>query len=202
MSQSRGQVVAIVLAAGASRRMGENKMLLPLGKESLVRRTVRRVLEAGFDAVWVVLGRDAESVRAQLEGLPVQTVENPRYPEGLGTSFRAAVEALPERVEAAVFVLADQVFVTPEMYRKVLEAYRVSRAKVVLSHFGQVQAPPHLFRRELFPELGQRPDRGAKEVIERYRSETLTVELPGSALFDLDTPDDYQEALRRLADEP
>lgn len=200
MSQS--QIVAVVLAAGASSRMGQNKMLLRLGPESVVRRGVRRVLEAGFDAVWVVLGRDAELVKAELEGLPVRPVENPRYREGLGTSFRAAVEALPESVEAAMFVLADQVLVTPEMYRSVLEAYRASRAKVVLSRFGKVQAPPHLFRRELFPELGQSKTEGGRGVLARHEAEAVRVQMPESALFDLDTPGDYQEALRQVAEEP
>lgn len=71
MGENQGRLAAVVLAAGESRRMGQNKMLLPLGQESAVRRAVRQVLEAGFDAVWVVVGRDAERVKAELEGLPV-----------------------------------------------------------------------------------------------------------------------------------
>ncbi|MER3488370.1 MAG: nucleotidyltransferase family protein [Meiothermus sp.] len=192
------QIAAVVLAAGASRRMGQNKMLLPLGPESIVRRAVRQTLAAGFDAVWVVVGRDAERVKAELEGLSIRTVENPRYLEGLGTSFRAAVEALPPSVEAAVFTLADQVFLTPELYQSLLQAYRANRPKLVLSRFGEVLAPPHLFHRELFGELGQDPSQGARGVLQRYASEALTLTMPESALFDLDTPDDYREALQRL----
>ncbi|PZA07313.1 MULTISPECIES: NTP transferase domain-containing protein [unclassified Meiothermus] len=200
MSKSRGPVVAVVLAAGESRRMGQNKMLLPLGQESVVRRAVRQVLEAGFDAVWAVVGRDAAQVKAELEGLPVFAVENPRYPQGLGSSFRAAVQALPEGVEAAMFTLADQVFLSAGLYREVLEAYRASRPKLVVCRYGEVLAPPHLFQRELFPELGQEPGQGGKEVLRRYAAEAVTLAMPEAALFDLDTPDDYQEALRRLAD--
>jgi molybdenum cofactor cytidylyltransferase len=202
MSESRGRIVAVVLAAGASSRMGQNKMLLRLGPESVVRRVVRQVLEAGFDAVWVVLGRDAELVKAELEGLPVYTVENPRYPEGLGTSFQAAVEALPQSVEAAMFALADQVFLTPPMYGSVLEAYRAGQPRLVISRFGEVQAPPHLFHRELFPELGQNKSEGGRGVLARHGPEAVVVPMPESALFDLDTPDDYREALKRLAAEP
>lgn len=199
MGENQGRVVAVVLAAGESRRMGENKMLLPLGRESVARRAVRQVLEAGFDAVWAVVGRDAARVKAEFEGLPVSIVENPRYAKGLGTSFRAAVEALPGSVEAAMFTLADQVFLTPELYRSILEAYRASRPTLVVSRFGEVQAPPHLFHRTLFPALGQDPSQGGKGVLQRYAAEAVVVPMPESALFDLDTPEDYHEALKRLA---
>lgn len=199
MGENQGRLAAVVLAAGESRRMDQNKMLLPLGQESVVRRAVRQVLEADFDAVWVVVGRDAERVKAELEGLPVFIVENPRYPEGLGTSFRAAVEALPANVEAAMFTLADQVFLTPELYRSILEAYRASRPALVVSRFGEVQAPPHLFHRALFPALGQNPSQGSKGVLQQYAAERVEVPMPESALFDLDTPEDYREALERLA---
>ncbi|WP_245971564.1 nucleotidyltransferase family protein, partial [Calidithermus terrae] len=127
MSGPSSKVVAVVLAAGASRRMGANKMLLRLGPQSLVRRVTRAVLEAGFDGVWVVAGRDSARVAAEVAGLGVRVVENPRYLEGMGTSFRAAAEAFPPGLEAALFALGDQPFVRPEHYRAVLEAYRTHR---------------------------------------------------------------------------
>jgi molybdenum cofactor cytidylyltransferase len=101
----------VVLAAGASTRMGTQKLLLPLGAEPLVRHVVRQVCEAGFDEVLVVAGYQHEQVLAALEGLPVRHALNPDYASGMGSSFRTAVEHLPGS-DAAIFALADQPFVT------------------------------------------------------------------------------------------
>ena len=145
-------VSAVVLAAGASTRMGAQKLLLPLGDESIVRRTVRQVCDAGFDEVLVVVGNESESVLLALEGLPVRRALNPDYLTGMGSSFRTAVEHLAE-CEAAMFALADQPFVTAHEYRTVLDAYRQQAPGIVSVRYGDVMAPPHLFTREFFPEL-------------------------------------------------
>src|SRR5215469_4537322 len=102
---------AVVLAAGASTRMGQPKLVLPLGDEPLVRRTVREIRGGGFDDVLVVVGSDHEKVLKALGGLPVRPVLNARYEEGLGSSFRAAVENLKD-CAFAMFMLADQPFVS------------------------------------------------------------------------------------------
>src|SRR5687768_1281357 len=104
-------VSAVVLAAGASTRMGTQKLLLPLGDEPLVRRAVRQVAAAGFDDVLVVLGSEHEAMLAALEGLPVRHANNLAFASGMGSSFRTAIEHLPDS-DAAMFALADQPFVT------------------------------------------------------------------------------------------
>ena len=86
-------VSAVVLAAGASTRMGTQKLLLPLGDEPLVRRTVRQVCDAGFDDVLVVLGSDHEKTLAALDGLAVRHAVNHDFESGMGSSFRTAVAA-------------------------------------------------------------------------------------------------------------
>lgn len=199
MSGPTSKVIAVVLAAGASSRMGANKMLLRLGPESLVRRVTRTVLEAGFDEVWVVVGRGSAQVAAEVAGLGVRVVENPRYLEGMGTSFRAAAEAFPPGLEAALFALGDQPFVQAEHYRAVLEAYRAHRPPLVLSRFGPVHAPPHLFRDDLFPGLLELHDEGARSIVARHKAEAVTVDLPEDALFDVDTPEEYRRALERVS---
>jgi CTP:molybdopterin cytidylyltransferase MocA len=115
-------VAAVVLAAGASTRMGSAKLLLPLGGEPLVRRAVRQVLGAGFDEVLVVVGYQFQPIIAVLAGLPCRPVVNHEYQTGMGSSFRAAIAALGQ-TEAAMFTLADQPFVTEHEYRALLDAY-------------------------------------------------------------------------------
>jgi molybdenum cofactor cytidylyltransferase len=192
-------ISAVVLAAGASTRMGAAKLLLPLGEETIVRRTVRQVCDAGFDEVVVVLGREPERTWAALEGLRVRQVVNPHYASGMGTSFRAGVEAL-DASEAAMFALADQPFVTADAYRQVLDAYLRFRPAIVSVRFGEVIAPPHLFTREFFPELA-RLDHGARDLLRRHHARAHVLHLSPGLLMDIDTPDDYDAAKTRLAED-
>lgn len=192
-------VSAVVLAAGASTRMGTQKLLLPLGGEPLVRRTVREVCAAGFDEVLVVVGSEREKVLAALEGLPIRHAINPAYDTGMGSSFRTAVEHLGTSA-AAMFALGDQPFVTANEYRSVLDTYRERAPAIVSVRYGDVTAPPHLFGRQLFPELMQLTH-GARPVLERHRDEAIVLQFPPELLQDVDTPEDYERARRRLSPE-
>ena len=93
-----GPVAGIVLAAGPSTRMGENKLLLRFNGETVLARTVRRAAAAGLDPVVVVLGHEAERVRAELSGLPCLPVANPDYARGLNASARVGIAA-KERIQ-------------------------------------------------------------------------------------------------------
>jgi molybdenum cofactor cytidylyltransferase len=188
---------AAVLAAGASTRMGTQKLLLRLDDEPIVRRTVRQVVEAGFDDVLVVVGLEHEQVLAALEGLPIRHAVNAQYATGMGSSFRTAVEHLPD-AEAAMFALADQAFVTAHQYRAILDAYRAHHPAIVSVRYGEVTAPPHLFTRALFPELAVL-QHGARSVLERHRDEMLVLQFSPELLQDIDTPEDYERARRRLS---
>jgi CTP:molybdopterin cytidylyltransferase MocA len=186
---------AVVLAAGGSTRMGRHKLLLPLGDEPLVHRTVRQVCAAGADDVLVVLGREADTVRAALRDLPCRYAVNTEYVSGMGSSFRVAVEHLAG-AEAAMFVLADQPFVETGDYRAVLDAWRASRSPLVCVRYGEVTAPPHLFAASLFPELAVLTG-GARPVLQRHAAEAVTLALAADRLLDVDTPEDYERAVAR-----
>jgi molybdenum cofactor cytidylyltransferase len=190
-------VSAVVLAAGASTRMGTHKLLLPLGDEPIGRRTVRQVCAAGFDDVLVVIGNEREQVLSSLDGLPIRYAVNNDYRSGMGTSFRTAVEHL-DGSDAAMFALADQPFVTATEYAAVLDAYRHHTPGIVSVRFGTVMAPPHLFTRQFFPELAQL-EHGARPVLERHRDRTTVLRFAPELLLDIDTPEDYERARSRLA---
>lgn len=175
--------------------MGRHKLLLPLGDEPLVRRTVRQVCAAGADDVLVVLGREADQVREALAGLPCRFAVNAEFATGMGSSFRVAVEHLPG-AEAALFALADQPFVGTDDYRAVLDAWRVGHPPVVCVRYGEVTAPPHLFAAALFPELTVLTG-GARPVLQRHAAEAVTLALAPDRLLDVDTPEDYARALAR-----
>ena len=183
---------AVVLAAGASTRMGTHKLLLPLGGEAIVRRTVREICAAGFDAVLVVVGHEHEKVMAALAGLPVSSAVNTSFAAGMGSGFRTAIEQVGD-ADAAMFALADQPFLTAHEYRRVLETYRRGRQPIVSVRYGDVTAPPHLFARALFGELSQL-EHGARPVLQRHRDEMTVLAFPPELLQDIDTPEDYERA--------
>lgn len=191
-SDRSAAVAGIVLAAGASTRLGRNKLFIELEGESLLRRAVRRVSAAGLDPVVVVLGHEAERARQELSGFPVIPVINAEYVRGVNSSVRAGITAVSTS-GAAVVVLADMPFVTTEMLATLVERYRTSSAPLVISDYGGVNAPPMLYDRGLFPELVSMEGEGCgKQVVKRHRAEAIAVSWPPDALIDLDVPDDYE----------
>jgi molybdenum cofactor cytidylyltransferase len=194
-------VAAVVLAAGSSTRMGQNKLLLDLGGETVVRRAVRAAIEAGLHPVVVVLGHEADRVGAELEGLPCRTVVNPRHAEGAATSLGAGVAVVPEGAAALVVILADMPFVTAAMLRTMAERHHATGAPVVVSRYGDVEAPPTLFDRRVFPELtAMDGDRCAQPVARRHRAEGAFVIWPAEALQDLDVAADYEQVRARRSE--
>jgi molybdenum cofactor cytidylyltransferase len=177
--------------------MGAQKLLLPLGGEPLCRRTVRLVCDAGFDDVLVVVGNEWEKVVAALGGLPARHAVNADYESGMASSFRAAVASLGDS-SAAMFMLADQPFVTTNEYRTVLDTYRRDKPPIISVRYGDVTAPPHLFEKEFFPEL-TRLEHGARPVLQRHRDRTTILRFPAELLMDIDTPEDYELAKSRLS---
>lgn len=193
-------IAAVVLAAGASRRYGAHKLLLPVQGQPLIRRTVEQVLASRVEGVVVVLGRDAEAVRQALAGLPVRCVVNPDYREGMSSSLRAGIEALGPEVEAALIVLGDQPSVGPEIVDRLIESYRNAGKPIVVPSYHGVRGNPVLFAASLFPEIREvQGDQGAREVISRDPGRVLEVAFALPAPRDVDTPEDY-EALLRQAD--
>jgi molybdenum cofactor cytidylyltransferase len=189
-------IVAIVLAAGASTRMGRQKLLLPMADgRPLVRVAVEQVLAAGIDDTVVVLGREAEAVARTLVGLPVRTVVNPRYAEGQSTSVRAGIDALPAGTEAAVIALGDQPLPDPGVIRRLVAAFRTTRQPIVVPVYRDGRGNPVLFAATLFAELrAVTGDRGGREVIAQDPGRVAEVALDAAMPADIDTPEDYDAA--------
>ena len=129
-------VSAVVLAAGASTRMGTHKLLLPLGDEPIARRTVRQVCDAGFDEVLVVVGNEWERVLSTLEGLPIRHAVNGNYRSGMGSSFRTGDRAPRQERRGDVCAGRSGPFVTTNEYRAVLDAYRKDAPGIVSVRLG------------------------------------------------------------------
>jgi len=195
-------VAGVILAAGASRRMGagRNKMLLQLEGESLLRRAARRAVAAGLSPVVVVLGHEADRARAELKGLSCESVVNSDFTGPTSGSLHKGLEQLGSDVLAAVVMLGDMVLVTEQMLSGLVAAARGTEAPLVVSRYGDVTAPPLLFRRALFGELLAWSGEGCgKAVVQAHRAEAVYVDWPGAALTDVDTPEDFATAQTLLA---
>ena len=192
-------MAGIVLAAGLSRRMGENKLLVRLGGETVLRRAVRTARAAGLDPVCVVVGEDPERLLGELEGLPVVPVVNPEPERGMSRSLREGVAALPDvaGVAGVAVLLADMPFVTAAMVRAVIAA--AGDAPMAAASYDGVVAPPYFYRRALFAELLELDGDGCgKRVYKRHQAEAAVVSLPAAALADLDVPADVERARELL----
>jgi molybdenum cofactor cytidylyltransferase len=191
-SERSGAVAGVVLAAGSSTRMGRNKLFFELDGETLLRRVVRRAIAAGLDPVIVVVGHEAEHARAEIAALPCKPVDNPDHALGINRSLRTGISHVPERARAAVVMLADMPFVTGRMVAELVARYRDSTAPLVISAYGDVNAPPMLYDRALFPELQRMTGEGCgRQVVRRHRREAVAVSWPEAALQDIDVPEDY-----------
>jgi molybdenum cofactor cytidylyltransferase len=191
-------IAVIVLAAGASTRMGRQKLTLPLADgRPLVRAAVEQVLAADLDDVVVVLGREAEAVASALRGLPIRTVMNPRYAEGQSTSLRAGLDALAQGTEAAIVALGDQPLPHPRLLRQLVEAFRTSGRPIVAPVYRDGRGNPVLFASSVFDELRRvEGDRGGRPVIARDPERVAEVPVDAPMPADIDTPEDYEAARR------
>jgi molybdenum cofactor cytidylyltransferase len=191
------RVGAVLLAAGAARRMGCNKMLATIDDEPLVRRAARRAAAATIGPLVVVVGFEAESVRAALTGIDCRVVENPAF-EGPGSrSLHAGLRAIDASVDAVIVLLADMVHVTTAMIGAVAAAARHDGAAIVASRYGRVIAPPVAFPRRFFGELLEwNGEGGAKPVVLRHPADTHLLDWPAEALHDVDTAADLADARR------
>jgi molybdenum cofactor cytidylyltransferase len=194
-------LAAVVLAAGASSRMGAHKMLLQLDGESLIRRVVRTVREVPVADVVVVTGYNHRAVEKELSEIPVRFTLNENYREGMGSSFAAGVRALDARVGAALFVLGDRPFVTSGDYRRLIEAYRDGGSKLVASRYGDVIAPPHVVARSLFARVAN-DGVGIRPLLDELGGEATLIDFPEGALLDVDEPADLEHARALLRDVP
>jgi molybdenum cofactor cytidylyltransferase len=193
MRADGGAVAGVVLAAGSSTRMGQNKLLLRVDGEALVARAARRATAAGLDPVIVVLGHEAERVGRELEGVVCFPIVNPDHATGQASSFRAGIAAVPESAPAAVVILADMPHVTAEMIGALVARYRQAPAPLVISEYGGVHAPPTLYDRSLFSEIrGMSGDGCGRQVVRRHRGQAQAVAWPAERLADLDEPADLE----------
>jgi molybdenum cofactor cytidylyltransferase len=196
------KIVAILLSAGESRRMGQLKALLPWQGVSLLAHQVSALKEAGVDHIIVVLGHRSHELQPMLEDQAgVTTVLNPDYLQGKTTSIKAGVGILSQDKIAALLILNVDQPRSAKTIHDLLESHRSGDALITVPTYRGKGGHPIVLSPSLIPELLSinEETQGMKAVVQRHRDQTQKVEMEGpEVLWDLNTPEQYQEAIRSL----
>lgn len=195
-------IAALVLAAGASRRLGQPKQLLPLHHGTVLGQTIASAT-AAVDRVVVVLGAHASEILTQAHLHGAITVLNPQYQLGQASSLIVglrALERMPE-IAAAVVMLGDQPTIHPDVFMPLIAAWRAAHANTVVPKYGDQLGNPVLFARAAWPVLAASlsGDSGARRLIMQGEPAPL-VEVAFPAAWwppDIDTWDDYYALIER-----
>jgi CTP:molybdopterin cytidylyltransferase MocA len=183
----------VILAAGASTRMGSPKQLLPLDGRPLVVRAAEAALATPAWPVVVVLGAQAEAIRPALARLPVLIADNPAWAEGMAASIRTGIATLRQfsrGLDAALLALCDQPAFSAATIETLVAAQARTGRSIVAARYGGRPGAPALFLREHFPALGALTgEEGARALLNGDPARIAAVDLPELAL-DLDTPAD------------
>lgn len=192
----------IVLAAGKSTRMKENKLLLEVDGETLIGRVVKTAKESSADEIVVVLGYEAAKIKEQLAKLDCKLVVNNNYVRGQSESVKVGLAAISNNVEAVMILPADVALIDSQSINRVIEEYRRSRNKIVIASHQQQSGHPILIDKTLFPEVSEigEDTQGLKAMINRHRAEIKYVEVgTETVLVDIDTKEEFDKCFRRAA---
>lgn len=193
--QGRAMIGVVVLAAGESRRMGANKLLLEIKGKRMIEWVVGSFRDVAEDII-VVLGYKPEVVKPVLEELGVRWVVNENYREGMVSSFKEGLREL-ENCDAAFLALGDQPFVDKGYLSKAIDAWK-GGAKIASPVYKGKKGHPVLFDKSLFGEiLSLERHEFIRDVIRRHKSEHHLVEAGEWAVMDLDSPEDFDKILKK-----
>ncbi len=190
----------ILLAVGASARLGEPKQLLRFRGETLLRRSAKIVLAAS-NRVIVTLGSQIEILRKEIEDLSVVIVENKNWETGMSSSIKVGLKKFlddADKMKAIIVMVCDQPFVNENLLEKIITKFQETDLPIVACEYQNALGVPALFHKNLFPELlALDAQTGAKQLIKKYQAQTAAISFP-EGTFDIDTPADYENLMENF----
>ncbi|MCH4552876.1 nucleotidyltransferase family protein [Aestuariibaculum lutulentum] len=198
--QNAPEIALVILAAGASKRMGNPKQLLPWGDSTLIEHSIKTALKVNGSPVFVVLGANFEILSEQIESYPIEVIYNCDWKQGLGTSISKAVKHITDsnlKFDGILFLLADQPFITTDYLKQMIAHFKPNKAQIIATSYNEGEkGVPVLFDAIYFKELeALNKDIGAKQVLSTHESK-VEILFSGTKNIDLDTQTEYKAAYK------
>jgi molybdenum cofactor cytidylyltransferase len=185
----------VILAAGASSRLGRPKQLLPYNNYSLLQHALEAALASAAGCPVLVLGAYAPAIKQELDTTNIPVVINEQWAEGMASSIRAGLAYLLQQhtsLQSVVLMVCDQPYTSRTVIDDLMAAYRDTGKSIIACAYGATVGTPVLFDRKFFPDLLQlQGDTGAKKLVLQHPEELITVPFPGG-ITDIDTAADYE----------
>ena len=193
-------VSAILLAAGKSERMGENKLLLPFGGRTVIQRTLDSLLASRVGEVIVVLGNKAPEINASIGSRRARSVLNPNFAQGMSTSLIKGLGVVHPQAKFVIIALGDQPLVTPRVYNQLIEAALNSQKGIIIPTCKGERGNPIVistrYRAELMQQTG---DIGGRELLKSHPEDVLEVPVDcEGVVVNINTKEEYEKRLAGL----
>lgn len=189
----------ILLAAGASSRLGRPKQLLSFNGSTLLRNAACAAVSSGADRIVIVLGAGAADMKNEVRDLPLDIVINEKYEKGMASSIVTGLTFLIKKypvLDGMVIMLCDQPFADAVHIRRLVDGHKMSGCPVAASFYKNRKGVPAFFHKELFRDLLQlKGDKGARDIIRKYENRSASVPFPLGAI-DIDSPEEYENLIK------
>jgi molybdenum cofactor cytidylyltransferase len=191
-------VHVLVLAAGASTRLGQPKQLVQIGGRPALHIAMSNAVAVAGNAVTVVIGANANDLTYLLSHSPASSLVNRQWEEGIASSIRCGLTVVPAAADAVMIVLGDQVCVTADDLKRLLAAWNRQENDIAAATYERHVGVPAIFPRWCFAELAQlRGDEGARKILQRNPDRIVRVPMTNAG-FDLDTPEDLAALTKKI----
>ncbi len=196
-------IVAVILSAGESSRMGRPKALLPIDGVRFIEKIVAALKSTRVGEIIAVLGHNADEMRQKIGDLPVTIVVNPNYKQGQLSSLMAGINSIQSSKDSAsvdgiLVHLVDHPYINPDLVNLMIDRFRETKKLIVVPRYRERRGHPVIFSSALFAELLAAPiDQGAKAVVQAHRDETLEIDTEDEGVtIDIDTPEEYRQHVK------
>jgi len=185
----------LMLAAGASTRMGQPKMFLTYKGKTFLQRTAEAATAIGGHC-FAVAGAVAGEITLALRPYGVRVINNPLWQNGMGSSIAAGIDGIQQsgnKPDAIIITVCDQPFISSGLLHQLITTQRSTGKGIIASAYNDTLGTPVLFMAAYFPQLAQLSgQQGAKKLLQQYQQDVASVPFPLGG-FDIDTPEDYQK---------
>jgi molybdenum cofactor cytidylyltransferase len=195
MTLPQKKISGVILAAGTASRMGETKQLLSFKDKPILEHVINNARHSNLHEIIIVLGHCAKEIEKKIDLSGTKVVMNKDYLKGQSTSLIKGIKKISPHCEAAMFLLADQPLVTPDIINQIINAFNISQNPIIVPYYKKQRGNPVIIDRSLFPDLKLLSgDTGPRVYFTKFRGSILKVPVNNRAvLIDVDTKKDYRK---------